>query len=98
MQVSATIRYTLDEHWLLVKGESTRATSASVQFPDLATRLVYGHLKSHFAGATHCVGCTGIKQAADGAPKFGSAEVWRRIGTIHHVSTVMLTIDSLPWP
>jgi hypothetical protein len=33
MQVSATIRYTKDEHWLLVKGESTRSVPPSAQFP-----------------------------------------------------------------
>jgi hypothetical protein len=88
MQVSASIRYTLPEDWLLLKGESTRFKQPSVQFPDLATRLVYGHLRSHFRGATHCEGCASIKAAADGAPRFGSAEAWRRLGTMHHISTV----------
>jgi hypothetical protein len=98
MQVSATIRYTLQEQWLLVKGEGTRAVPPSIQFPQLATRLVYGHLHNHYAGENHCAGCAGIKHAADGAPKYGSAEVWRRIGTVHHISTVIQTLDSLTWP
>src|SRR5215471_17663830 len=86
MQVSASIRYTWSDDWLLIKGESTRFTRPSAQFPDLATRLVYGHLQSHFAGPSHCQGCASMKAAADGAPKFGSAETWRRLGTIHHIS------------
>lgn len=98
MQVSAAIRYTTDTHWLLVKGESTRSTRPGEQFPDLATRLVYGHLQTYFAGVDHCQGCKSIKDAADGEPGFGSAEAWRRLGTIHHISEVMRALDSLPWP
>ena len=98
MQVSAAIRYTTDTHWLLVKGESTRSIRPGEQFPELATRLVYGHLHMHFAGVDHCSGCKSIKDAADGEPGYGSAEAWRRLGTIHHISEVMRALDSLPWP
>jgi len=98
MQVSATIRYTTAEHWLLVKGESTRSTLPSSQFPLLATRLVYGHLQHYFAGAAHCVGCQQIKAAADGASGYGSAAAWRKLGTVHHLSAVMQGIGNLAWP
>lgn len=98
MQVSAAIRYTKPEHWLLVKGESTRSVLPSEQFPQLATRLVYGHLKQHFAGATHCLGCRAIKAAADGADGYGSAGAWRRLGTIHHLTAVMHALRNLAWP
>jgi hypothetical protein len=97
MQVSAAIRYTLPEQWLLIKGESTRSVLPSQQFPELATRLVYGHLQSYFAGAGHCTGCRWMKDAADGRPGYGSAEAWRKLGTIHHISTVMHGLDSLTW-
>ena len=50
MQVSAAIRYTLQDEWLLIKGESTRSTTPSTQFPELATRLVYGHLRPYVCG------------------------------------------------
>lgn len=98
MQVSASVRYTLENKWLLIKGESTRSTAPGLQFPELATRLVYGHLRPHFAGQDHCAGCRSIKAAADGAPRFGSAEAWRRLGTIHHIAVVMQGLGSLPWP
>jgi hypothetical protein len=96
MQVSASIRYTCPDDWLLIKGESTRFTRPGEQFPALATRLVYGHHRRHFAGPDHCEGCALMKAAADGAPSFGSAETWRRLGTIHHISTVIQGLDSLP--
>lgn len=96
MQVSASIRYTLSEHWLLVKGVSTRFTPPSIQFPELARTLVYGHLHVHFRGANHCEGCASIRMVADRAPNFGSPEAWRRLGTMHHISTVVEQLGTLP--
>lgn len=98
MQASATIRYTAEEHWVLVKGESTRSVPPSSQFPLLATRLVYGHLQQHFAGSAHCQGCWAIKAAADGVAGYGSPGVWRRLGTVHHLATVMRGLQNLNWP
>lgn len=98
MSVSASLRYTLKEAWLLIKGESSRRTRTTVQFPRLATQLVYGHLRNHFAGADHCEGCASIKAAADGAPNLGSAEVWRRLGTIHHLMRVVEGLSALSEP
>ena len=96
MQVSASIRYACDRHWLLVKGESTRSRPAIHQFPELATRLVYGHLKDYFSGPDHCAGCRSMKEAADGEPGYGSAEAWRRLGTLHHITRVVRDLGSLP--
>lgn len=97
MHVSASVRYTNDDSWLLIKGESLRRTSGKLQFKDLATQLVYGHLRSEYAGETHCQGCKSIKAAADGAAGHGSPEVWRRHGTIHHIVTVAKELGALPW-
>ena len=98
MQASAAIRYALPESWLLIKGESTKSTSATLQFPQLARQLVYGHLRPHFAGSAHCEGCRSAAAAADGYPRLGSPEVWRRIGTIHHITRTLGDLKSLPWP
>ncbi len=98
MQVSASVRYTLVDRWLLLKGESTRITPPSTQFPDLATLLIYGHLQPNIAGQDHCDGCASMKASADGASGLGSAEVWRRLGTIHHITTAVEQLDLLPWP
>ena len=99
MQISATIRYTSNDDWLLVKGESTRSNLPSNQFPQLATQLVYGRLRNDFAGEKHCTGCRMVRRAADGSSGLGSAEVWRKIGTIHHITTVVQNdLLVLPWP
>ena len=99
MQASAAIRYTWSDYWLLIKGEGTRRNPTTHQFPQLATQLVYGHLQSYFAGAAHCRGCDSAKASADGASGLGSPEVWRRIGTIHHLTKVVADdLASLAWP
>ena len=49
------------------------------------------------AGHSHCVGCAGISDAAHGAPGLGSLEAWRRLGTIHHVTTVVQALLGLAW-
>lgn len=98
MQASAAIRYTLQEDWLLIKGVGVRSRPPSQQFPRLAKQLVYGRLSTHFAGPSHCSGCLGVKDAADGAAGFGALEAWRRLGTIHHITTVVRALTALPWP
>jgi hypothetical protein len=98
MQVSAAVRYALPDDWLLLKGQGTRVVAPSLQFPRLAQRLARGDLRSYFAGEAHCVGCAGIGAAAAGAGGFGSAEAWRRLGTIHHITTATERVTGLPWP
>ena len=99
MQVSASIRYATNDHWLLVKGQSTRNIRAANQFPQLAALLVYGALRNSFAGVTHCEGCKLAQDAANGQGGLGSAEVWRKIGTIHHITTVVQDgLGALQWP
>jgi hypothetical protein len=98
MQVSASIRYTTNDSWLLIKGESTRRTAPSEQFPSLAKQIVNGHLYKHYYGAHHCEGCAGMEACAKGAGGYGSPEAWRRLGTIHHITAVVQELDALPWP
>jgi hypothetical protein len=98
MKASSAIRYTSTDNWLLIKGVSTRMTNPSQQFPELARKLVYGQLNSHFYGERHCAGCAAIKASADGAPKIGSLLAWRYIGTIHHITTAVEQLSSLTWP
>ena len=96
MSASAAVRYALDKTWLLVKGVSTKNLGAKEQFPRLASQLVHGHLKSYFAGAEHCSGCADMQRAADGEANLGSPEIWRRLGTIHHITSAVDQLDALP--
>ncbi len=98
MQVSATVRYALDQEWALIKGVSTDSIPARTQFPQLARQLVSGTASRHFAGGRHCPACSEIVQAAAGNPGYGSAEKWRRLGTTHHITRTVNQLRSLPWP
>jgi hypothetical protein len=95
MQMAASIRYTLLTQWLLLKGQSTKALSGSVQYPQLV-RALTGH--AQFFGATHCPGCGEAAACAAGAPGKGSPEAWRRIGTAHHLAVVTAQLGALPYP
>ena len=95
MEISAVLRWAHRKKWLLIKGESTKEVPSKHQFPELATRLVYGHLKRFYMGDSHCAGCKQAKDGADGNSGFGSAEVWRRLGTVHHITTVMEGLERL---
>jgi hypothetical protein len=99
MSASASTRVTTGERWLLIKGVSTESVLANVQFPRLATQLVYGHLqKPHWSGEGHCAGCAGMKLCADGGPKVGTPEAWRRLGTIHHLTCASEQVTALALP
>ena len=98
MQASASIRYTIEDKWLLIKGQGTKSKRPGEQFPALARKLVYGDFRSNFLGQDHCNGCASMRAAADGVSGLGSPGVWRQLGTIHHLSVVTQTLASLPWP
>ena len=98
MPMSAAIRYTLPEHWLLIKGESGDAVPLQAQFPNLAAKLASGPLVANFAGAKHCEGCRNVQAAASGAPRLGSPEAWRRLGTAHHLTVAVQQVRALTWP
>jgi hypothetical protein len=98
MAVSAAARHASGDSWLLVKGESTRNVSPSVQYRAIAKKIVSNAHGQHFLGATHCAGCADIEAAAKGAPGLGGLGVWRRIGTTHHVATVLKDLSALHWP
>lgn len=98
MPVSAGARHATGDSWLLLKGESTRNVPAKTQFKAIAKKLVANAHGPYYAGIAHCTGCAQINAAANGAPKLGSLGVWRRIGTAHHIVTVLKDLGGLHWP
>jgi Beta protein len=95
MQVSASIRYAIKDCWLIIKGESTRITPPSQQFPSLARALVNERVGAYYYGADHCSGCSAMMACANGGSGYGSAEAWRRLGTVHHITKVVEDLDAL---
>jgi hypothetical protein len=90
--LSASIRYTLEKSWLIVKGRTQKASPFTEQFPALATRL---RRDPRYMGVMHCRGCGDVDQASQGAPNLSALTVWRRIGTIHHITATVEQIAAL---
>lgn len=95
MQMSAAIRYTLEDEWLIIKGQSTRRQSGKVQYPSLAQVLV-NHAR--YYGPQHSPGCADAFACANGANGHGSPEAWRRIGTSHHLTVVTNQLALVTFP
>lgn len=95
-QVAACIRYLRDDNWLLIKGVGFKASPLKEQFPKLAHMLVNDpDVSPYFYGNFHCTACVDIVRAASGSGKFGSATIWRRLGTAHHITTVVRQLEHL---
>lgn len=83
---SAKIRYTLDEEWLVLKGQSLRKHSKKYkQYHGLSQGLVD---RDEFMGASFSKGDEYIAKCADGNVSSGNLETWIRVDTIHHLTLV----------
>lgn len=91
MRMSANLRYTLDNTWLLLKGRNVRDHGFE-QFRDLC-RLLVG--SQHFKGQDFSWGDNYIHEAAQNAAGPGNASTWRKVGTSHHLALVKHQISTL---
>lgn len=86
MQMSASIRYTTDKEWLILKGQSTKKKGFG-QFKNLCKHLIentevyYGNDYSHGDNLIY------KKAYTDDGP--GNATTWRMIATNHHLEVVV---------
>lgn len=94
MQMSAGIRYTADQEWLVVRGQSVRKHGWG-QTRTLSTLLLR---RPEARDTDHCWGCDYIHKCAAGAVGPGQATVWRRVGTVHHLTTVVEQLTTLFGP
>jgi hypothetical protein len=95
MPMTPAIRYTVNSHWLVIRGHSSKTHGLAAQFPQLANQLL---ASGHFLGAGHCPGCADANACATGHAGYGAPAVWRRIGTAHHLVLVSSQVAALPWP
>jgi len=94
LKPSATIRYAIDDAWLIVKGKNVRDYKFE-QYRKLC-QVVMG--SPHFLGAQFSVGDQYIANCAAGRGKTGSLSTWREVGTSHHLEKVVRDIASLSGP
>lgn len=90
MQMSANIRYTIDEGWFILKGKGVKR-SGFEQFYTLSELLVNS---GKYYGENYSWGDKKINQKSKKIGGTGNATTWRQIGTNHHLTVVMNQILS----
>ncbi|MCX7012849.1 MAG: beta family protein [Candidatus Sumerlaeota bacterium] len=87
---SATIRYTADDSWFIVKGPNVR-DNGFLQYRELCASVVDS---PHYLGRTFSYGDEYIASCAEGTAKTGNLSTWRKVGTNHHLEKVVKDISS----
>ena len=90
--ILAQLRYTTPESWLIWKGSNV-FTHGFDQFYAICESMV---ARPEYRGAAFSQGDAEIEQKATSHDSPGNAETWRRIGTNHHLETVLGQIANLP--
>lgn len=87
---SASIRYAIDDGWLIIKGPNVRDNGFG-QYQGLCRTIVSSPL---YAGAGFSSGDQYISECARGGST-GNLTTWRTVGTSHHLEKVVRDVSSL---
>lgn len=94
LQISAKLKYTCDEKWLLGRGGLFKGTGGRGGGGE-SIRPAAAAISSHSEFALpHCTGEDWIVAAAETGPT-GSPRTWVRVGTAHHLLRVLGQIGSM---
>lgn len=77
---SATIRYTIDDSWCIVKGKSFRDDPS--QYHELSRNL---EESSYYCGSDFSFGDAHIKKCSEKKVNAGNLPRWRQVGMNHHI-------------
>ncbi len=80
----ASIRYTIDDGWLIIRGTNVRDNGFH-QYIDLCTTVVKS---THYSGRKFSQGDEYIYNCAQGITTTGNLTTWRWVGTNHHLEIV----------
>jgi hypothetical protein len=81
----ASVRYTIDDGWLIVRGQNVRDHKFG-QYRELCQAVVSS---KHYCGSGFSEGDEYIYKCARGIGPTGNLTVWRRVGTNHHLEKVV---------
>ena len=87
---SATVRYTTQDSWLIVKGINVRKNGFE-QYRDLCRNVISS---SHYLGEDFSSGDKYIADCGKGQESTGNLTTWRWVGTNHHIEKVVDDIAS----
>ena len=88
---SATVRYTIDDNWLIVKGSNVRDNGFG-QYRQLCQDVISS---KHYCGSTYSRGDKYIYDCAQGTVSTGNLPTWRWVGTNHHLTKVVQDVANL---
>jgi hypothetical protein len=91
MRMSANIRYTTQDDWLVIKGRNVRQYGFS-QYFDLCRLLVE---RPEYSGRAFSWGDGYIADCAEHIQGPGNATTWRKVGVNHHLTLVTRGLASL---
>jgi hypothetical protein len=90
---SATIRYTVDDGWYIVKGENVRDEKYGKckQYRGLSKKVVNSQ---YYCDSEFSWGDNFVQECASGSGKTGNPTKWIQVGTNHHIVKVTQDIAS----
>jgi len=94
---SASIRYTLEKDWLVMRGEGV-FTDGSPGFPQWPANAQLLCDRIEFCGRNFSAGDAYIQERSENPNRTGSAETWLRAGLNHHMTLVARGVASLGEP
>jgi hypothetical protein len=89
MKTRANIRYTINDNWLIVRGEQVRDLS---EYKELCSDLV---THNSFYGTDYSTGDKYIQECSEGIKSTGNHTTWRWVGTNHHLTLVAQDVANL---
>jgi hypothetical protein len=93
MSSSANIRYTLDDHWLVLKGKALKTSEDFKQYVSQAKEIVKS---GFFMGEKFSAGDNHFLKCIKGEVKPGNSTVWNWVGNNHHFTKVLSDLFSTP--
>ena len=88
MKPPATIRYTIDNNWYIIKGDNVRDYGYG-QYHELSRKLLTSR---YYCGPTFSWGDNYIQTCVNKNAKTGNLSTWRQVGTNHHIMKVIQDI------
>jgi hypothetical protein len=90
LKPSATIRYTIDNGWYIVKGKNYKDHGLK-QYHELSRQVL---CSKYFFGTTFSWGDNYIQECANRSDRPGNLTTWRQVGTNHHIVKVIRDISN----
>ncbi len=91
---AASIRYTANNGWYIVKGQSVREKKYE-QYREHCRKVM---ASPHYCGPDFSAGDKYIADCAAGTGSTGNLSTWRKVGTNHHLTKLVCDISSFSWP